>query len=608
MSGYRSRWGSRSIELPTPPPMAPPGHVRGRMLSSNPTENFQSSPMISRVQHRRSPDANVKINHAEEYQRLSNLYLNELTKNRKAFERNRQFHVNEEKAAPPSPRPAASIDAMTGEQSKEASSPEDRFNAYEAKVAETMAKYAVENDSKVEERPVVQQERQPTSSLTGPVVVPPLPNRFSYLLKNSTPAFTPYKHRAGYKSTFETTGIKHQVHERSLPPPMQQPNNGFLDGVYSHQKLPKARGPRTFSGAYGSFGVDHQVHERSETPVRRTNRQRVRQDLEQEQQLSPRATASMGLSLLDQLPSAPKVDTDESLAKRGIRVYPDVLAQKSFEAQAYLSPRRASSLRERPLKVQFGAKGNKVTSAVARADIPQTSKVSRFVINQDPDVKETKKKGFEKHQLLDCLDDLIFSPRHQEAAPLPKYHPAMQLNTSRKKYYPDRAHVERTAGIDYSSDRASLHVMAEPLAMDVGDDGPTDGTSGSGRRAIYLSCPKSLGRKRPIQQKQELFLSKDWTVPEYPDPGDQLMNRKKYGTKGSGSLSGRARDFITGGKDIILPEPGAPPMHAFDQGASPGVKSSYAKQTREYMRAERKWDFMIGHSRHKLNDELAIKI
>mgnify|MGYP006141010291 CR=1 FL=1 len=49
-------------------------------------------------------------------------------------------------------------------------------------------------------------------------------------------------------------------------------------------------------------------------------------------------------------------------------------------------------------------------------------------------------------------------------------------------------------------------------------------------------------------------------------------------------------------------------MHAFDQGASPGVKSSYAKQTREYMRAERKWDFMIGHSRHKLNDELAIKI
>ena len=90
---------------------------------------------------------------------------------------------------------------------------------------------------------------------------------------------------------------------------------------------------------------------------------------------------------------------------------------------------------EKSTIVNFETVANKETSALARqSNLTHTSKVSRFVMNQEPDFKASFRKNFEEvNQQKDVIKDEIFSPRR--SLPLPITHPMMQINTSRKRQY-----------------------------------------------------------------------------------------------------------------------------------------------------------------------------
>ena len=297
--------------------------------------------------------------------------------------------------------------------------------------------------------------------------------------------------------------------------------------------------------------------------------------------------------------------------------------KNSFEPQRYLSPRQNRSLPEKSTIVNFETVANKETSALARqSNLTHTSKVSRFVMNQEPDFKASFRKNFEEvNQQKDVIKDEIFSPRR--SLPLPITHPMMQINTSRKRQYAGKHNNERRDS-DYSSINDKLHVMGEPVTADnyslKGNEGGGDtarrdvgGEDGSNTsRSFYLSMPKSLGRKKPFEQKKQLYVTKDWSKPQYPDPGNQLENHKLYNIKRSSGL--RARDFISGGKDVLLNQGGKTGVEIVDEfnknstkiGAySPesvhGVKASYARDSKAYRRSERTWDSMVGHSRYTSN-------
>jgi hypothetical protein len=629
MSNFRSRWGDRSIALPTPPPLSPPGPVRGRMHEQAGVNNFEASPLISRVPHLKR--ANYGIDNAEKYRQLSDEYLKQIGNDRKS-----QLRANAmaSLSAIGSPRSTNAEGSTAKNQSSfplgdiaVKSMPPQIHGIYgkeaqkEALVKEKLAQYRVQEASDTSVAQTMHPGSQPSPREKGTNR-----NRFSYLLDNMDAGYSPYKdmpkeseekegkqedplrqeppppgRRHHSDEWISTNVVAHQIHQRS-PPPKERPRKskedlGMFNTIFDHQKSNKPTGSRHFKHHYGSVGVHHKMHERSPSPVsykRAAESQSER--AEEEKLLDAQPNTPRGLSLLDKLPTGANVAENVPC---GIRVYPDRLAQQGIEPyQGSFSPRHyRSSVSNRPVKVQFGAQGNLESSVVARSTDDTTSKVARFVINQDPDVKETRKKNFELNDLTkDSVQQEHFNNPSGLYLPLPKTHPVLQINSSRKKQYPGKAYQERSTGLDYSTVDSILHVMEQPLAAPA----PPDDAPGSARRTISLSMPKALGRRRHNDKKQGLLATQPWCIPEYPDPGDQLANRKQFYSKRSSA--DRARDFM-GGKDVILPsaEAGATGVFVYDKYRAPesmGVKAKYAKESTAYWRAGKTWVSMVGSDRN----------
>ena len=656
----------------------PTGPVRGRFTETSP-RNFDVSPTIQRVQR-----LGRNVNHSntpETYKRLSEQYISQLGAERRVSDdlisgigKNRKsVFQNNAQAAILSPRPMKSLNRYKGNgQSEYNKRREDAISSHDGVAKQThgnskmmedaidrkLAQYETaksESKSSTEEKKsdIQYQLAGPSSQSANDT------NRFSYLLENKNSGYVPYadppwgtldtkdhedvkkrereinkkiKKYYDNEKTFDSTGIVHQYHERSQPPKRDSPLKlGLLEKLQGAPVQPKRRGLRVFEQSYKSEGVKHKVHERSETPTEhRRHANHVTENangrISTDKSVSKSDNNSVeiignGTSLLEQLPSASKAYQYAS-RPNGVRVYPKEYVKNSFESQRYLSPRQQRSLPEKPGIVNFENIANKETSKLAQqSNVAGTSKVSRFVLNQEPDFRASFRKYFEEaNQQKDVLNEQIFSPRR--SLPLPKSHPMMLINTSRKRQFAGKHNSERT-GSDYSSINDKLHVMGEPVNADsysikVVDGGGTarqensDNSGSSTSRSLHLSMPKSLGRKRPSEQKQSLLATKDWSIPQYPDPGNQLENRKLYNLKRSSGL--RARDFVSGGKDVLLNNDGATGVAIVDEfnanhtkiGAySPesvhGVKATYAKSSKAYARSERTWDSMVGHSRHSSN-------